>query len=316
MGAAGVPSGVGYAGASLGLCGPPVLIGGLDHDGRALGEFWIWQAGAWRSIASGAPRLVTAIAVGDAAGSGVLVLGAARNANTGRQYTEDTQTWHWDGTWTQLHPAHAPDAWVEGGGLADDIANGGAVFAGGIWASTPAVQNQVWTWNGQDWSEALSDDPTGISGNRAPDRVTTGPGGRPFGFLAQAGSPSVGQLVEWEGLRFQDVTAVGAPHTATSMTLDPTRGTLVVTGSATNIAPDLPVASTATYVFDGSKWTTSPLPSGLLGVIPAASCSDAPERGVVVFGGGTSSGNIASVPAPQVAGRTWRWDGSAWSEVA
>jgi hypothetical protein len=121
--------------------------------------------------------------------------------------------------------------------------------------------------------------------------------------------------VQWNGSSFQAVTSTGAPRTVTSLSFDPAHDDVVVTGSQTAATPDIGTPSDTTYVFDGSKWHAAALPAALRDWVSAAVCSDAPEDGVLLFGGVRSSGNAVSPPGVSAPAMTWRWNGDAWVDV-
>ena len=271
---------------------------------------WEWRATSWQELAGGAPSLFSPLAAADPLGRGILLVGAVTNPSVGRPAHVATQTWLWNGGWTELHPPHAPAGWITAG-MALDPTRPDALLAAGIWDTTRAVQDQLWQWNGSDWAELAADDPAGITGNRVPDQLVAGPGGV-YGFREQAGLGRSTPIERWTGQGF--VTVGGAPVTVAEAAFDAGHGAIVVLGSAQSGLPDTGTPVDTTYVFDGNSWASHPLPAGLDGRVGATMVDDLAVGGVLLWGGTRSHGNAFFTPGPPDL-TTWRWDGAAWSVV-
>jgi hypothetical protein len=186
------------------------------------------------------------------------------------------------------------------------------LLAAGIWDRTRAVQNQLWQWNGVDWTQLAADDPSDTTGARVPSALVAAPGGV-YGFVG-AGPASFNQkqaLVRWTGTQFSVIGTEG-PQTVAGMAYDPTHHAMVVLGSQYAFLPDAGAAVDNTYVFDGTPWSTHALPSALDDWVGATMVGDAADGGVLLWGGERSHGNALFSPAPSSV-TTWHWNGSAWA---
>ncbi len=142
-----------------------VLFGGLDENGKLLGDTWEWDGLSWRQVAppgqdTPAPRIGAGFAYDLTRDRAVLFGGSGSGAYLG-------DTWEWDGdTWYAAHNGD-PDGLLapeprRGAALVFDHANEAMFLFGGM-TYDPAVGSHrlgdSWYWDGQTWLEVVPDDP-------------------------------------------------------------------------------------------------------------------------------------------------------------
>ncbi|MBL0161551.1 MAG: hypothetical protein IPP47_31440 [Bryobacterales bacterium] len=137
--------------------GEIVLFGGADSTGQFLGDTWVWDGVTWTQKSpahSPSARCYHSMAYDSARGQVVLFGGADFRGDT----------WVWDGTdWTEKHPNNIPTP-RQSHAMAYEGIGGRIVLFGGE-PKPPAISflNDVWVWNGTDWTgqESPLSRPTG-----------------------------------------------------------------------------------------------------------------------------------------------------------
>ncbi|MBI1801214.1 MAG: hypothetical protein HY259_13075 [Chloroflexi bacterium] len=130
--------------------GVVVKFGGSDSNGDLINETWELdpRTRTWtkRTPVHAPPARTSTAMVYDVARH-VTVLFGGYNF----KYLDDT--WLWDGTdWTQVFPAHSPAART-GEGAAYDSRRQQVVVFGGVGYYPPGFFDDLWRWDGTDWSE-------------------------------------------------------------------------------------------------------------------------------------------------------------------
>jgi hypothetical protein len=94
---------------------------------------------------------------------------------------------------------------------------------------------------------------------------------------------------------------------------DPAHHQVIVLGSMDGDIPDVPPGDDSTFVFDGKHWTSSRLPSALMGRVGQAVAWSSSACDVVLWGGYQGHGNAVATPVNYTD--TWYRDGATWVNV-
>jgi hypothetical protein len=131
-----------------------ILFGGISLD-KWLNETWIWNGKTWNQVFLENPpsaRAKLAMEYDKSRDKVVLFGGALEN-------TLFNDTWEWDGrNWQLMNPAHKPPARCCHGMAYDDV-NKNIILYGGFDPNTNVFLNDVWKWDGIDWTEISSSAP-------------------------------------------------------------------------------------------------------------------------------------------------------------
>jgi uncharacterized protein (TIGR03437 family) len=143
-----IPSPSGRAGVAMAYDsahGQTVLFGGNNQTNEELNDTWLWNGSAWTQKFPQTSPLVR-ISPGmayDSAQSQVVMFGGS--SVVGNLFTNDADTWVWNGTnWTQEQPATSPPGRT-GPALAYDTVHSQVVAFGGVGVAF-ADLNDTWTW--------------------------------------------------------------------------------------------------------------------------------------------------------------------------
>jgi hypothetical protein len=126
-----------------------VLLGGLDVTHYGLGDTWQWDGAAWANVTPDPPLPARSHAATAYVSSlpGVFVFG-------GSGYQELSDSWSWNGVWTELADAGAPSPRSQHA-IAYDSARDRVVLFGGQDSSANII-GDTWEWDGINWSGQLS----------------------------------------------------------------------------------------------------------------------------------------------------------------
>jgi hypothetical protein len=128
--------------------GNVVLFGGRDAGTANLNDTWTWDGQTWTEqhpAASPPARFDYGMAY-DATRGNVILFGGERQIGDPSPFDD---TWMWDGTtWTELHPAHSPEARIVHG-FVWDAKNQELVLVSGT--DNKQYFQDAWGWNGTDW---------------------------------------------------------------------------------------------------------------------------------------------------------------------
>ena len=275
---------------------------GLPNRANAgdLNDTWLWNGTDWRQVQTPhapSPRVLASIAYDYSTHAIVLFGGMTDDATT---YLNDTWTWNGD-AWTQLHPAHSPEARDEAA-LVFDPTIGALVLIGGFVQKTQADNStflgpldDVWKWDGADWTLiGHSQFTLSVSGNSASGYD---PASKQIVAVDDFGT------VSWDHETWRNVPNPPAWDGGSVTYTDPTSGTLTVLAAFAN--PDYSL----TYrleSWNGSRWvagrTIEVPPGGWLDVGGAAYDS---RRGQIVGFGGQGEQNSALTQTLVFDGTTW-----------
>lgn len=265
----------------------------------AKGNTWTWPgAGAqseWTEMyptASPAARTAGSMAW-DGVNNKLLLFGGNNGGGT-------NDTWEWNGTtWTLMAPANSPLPRYGAGMAWDPVHNKVILFGGHTGATPDIIYNDVWAWNGTNWTQLVAN---GTAGSPVP-RYN-------FAMVFDGSGPSCGSC------RNNIVMFGGNPGGTNSP------GPPIVIGTILN----------DTWIFDGvskwtelntpvlndGSWTTSlPIPTGRSGT---QMVYDPVHNQVVLFGGVSANNNPATfnTNVPPGLGTTsdtdtWTWNGTVWT---
>ena len=128
--------------------GELVVFGGINNGGF-LGDTWTWDATEWtqRTSPTSPSARKNPVVAYDAARGRIVLFGGFGNSGL----LQDT--WEWDGNqWTEHTPTNLPEARSQHM-LAYDAAGRRVVLLGGRGGSSNAVIEDMWAWDGTEWSE-------------------------------------------------------------------------------------------------------------------------------------------------------------------
>jgi hypothetical protein len=131
-----------------------ILFGGITLD-QWLNETWIWNEQSWSqaSPANSPPARAKLTMEYDRARDKVVLFGGLMDQ------TLYDDTWEWDGAnWQLMNPSHKPPARCCHA-MAYDSVNKNIIMYGGYDPNQNVFLNDVWKWDGSDWTEIQSDLP-------------------------------------------------------------------------------------------------------------------------------------------------------------
>lgn len=277
-----------------------VLFGGRYTTGnyhefpQPLGDTWTWDGTRWTQLPATetAPTArFDATATFDPTHAYVVLNGGGGASDT----------WTWNGTrWILVGPNHTPPA-IGIRTMAGDASLGGAlefVWTDPVMANFQAAVNDLWVWNGADWTQL------NVSGATPQHSEAAG---------AIADDPATGQVIYFEHLQgtpstwifngtswAQAASSAGTSSLSFAMTRDDSAGGVLLFGSNGD-----------TWTWNGTHWTPqNPLhsPGARVG---ASLTYDSMHHAAFLFGGYT--GTAASL---QEHNDIWKWDGSDWTLVS
>jgi hypothetical protein len=213
-------------------------------------------------------------------------------------------TWSWDGAlWTQVADT-GPSA-RHGLAMAFDSARKCIVLFGG--ASGPNLFADTWTWDGTEWTQVADTGPAARSGHALAYDDTRK---RVVLFGGRTAANPLGDTWEWDGTEWTQVQDVGPSARrahAMATAFDGTVSRVVLFGGAGANGAGL----NDTWLWNGTAWTQA----ADTGPDPRAACAMVAATTIVLFGGVNSIDPGFPVANRIIYGDSWRWDGSAWTEV-
>lgn len=273
-----------------------LLFGGQGPD--VLSDTWTWTGTAWTgssaaAIASSArtqPPGPSARRWGtmfyDPISRSVILFGGW--SADGDVMLSDT--WAWNGSWSQLSPARSPSPRSLAAAAFDPYLDEAILFGG--WASGANLLNDTWAWNGSTWSQVQ------ISGS-PPASLGSVMGYRQSDHEMQLALFDGGPAWLFDGTGWSAAAGGSLPNCRYGYgAADDGHSAIVIFGGYT----------CNTYVWDGQSWSSlngilQPPGRGDEGGSPMMSY--VPGVGVIMFGG--------HVPGVGYAQDFWVWDGSTWS---
>jgi cysteine-rich repeat protein len=254
-------------------------------------DTWLFDGTDWKQLTTtpSPPAMSWAAFAYDAKRERLVLSGVDSTTNT-------NVVWELDGsTWQQMTTKITP------------AISGGAVFVyddrtqlvvqhGGTKLATNQPSNEVWTWDGADWSQRAQ---AVLPAARHQCTLASDPvRGRVVLFGGQGTSMSLGTTFEWDGRSWQPRVAFEPAARVSAASAFDGNEVMLFGGVSTSLLAD-------TWRWNGQRWQSLPV----LG--PSARYAhtmtyDSKRQRVVLFGGTDGSNFFAD---------TWQWDGSTWSEL-
>jgi hypothetical protein len=274
--------------------GRAVLFGG-DVSGYALNDTWEWDGSTWvdrtTNHGPGTERLSAELAYDE--GNLRTVLLQQPNAIV-------TETWTWDGVWTQAATGGAP---AQKSPVQPALAYAAArnevlmVAAGDAGAES-------WTWDGAMWSAATSSTVSPFLDSWPPPALAYDAARQRVVLVSAA--EGVGTW-EWNGAAWQQVADAGATppvHRASLLSYDAARQRTLLFGGREADGG----YSAQLWDWDGSAWTLLPLQGAAPAAMDRSWMTFDPDRQLtVLFGGTLWSTNTVE---------TWELDDAGWHSRA
>lgn len=271
-----------------------VLFGGLTEAG-ADGETWLLRDTAWelvRPSATPSPRVGAAFAY-DVDAAALLLFGGDTDAGGTAFGSAVNETWHFDGArYVQRNPRTSPSGRFHTS-LATDVA-GGRVFLVGGEFDQPQIgagfggENDVWQWNGNNWSERVAHTPPpavearGAAFDPARNHVVL------FGGLLAGGAVAIiNSTHTYNGTTTSQLSPAFVMPGTDDAALAAFRGNVIAIG----------VADAATHSWNGTNWSVVAGDPPNRSDRPRVVNDDANDRLVAVANG-----------------RTFTYDGAAWTQ--
>jgi len=231
-------------------------------------ETWEWNGENWKrlspvNIPPGREKHV--MAYDEARDRIVLFGGSADNLLF-------NDTWEWDGTdWQLMNPQHTPPARCCHA-MAYDSARKRVVLYGGWDSQHNSFFNDVWLWNGKDWSQVVSRAPQ-MSGHFLVDFLSKGE-------IFSVQTSSAGTWM-WDGKEFVDLEIESPPNrTDVRAVYDSENERIILFGGIhdKNFLND-------TWIFDGDSWFQVHLPVTPSPRFGQVMFYDNKRNSVILFGG-------------------------------
>ncbi|HLQ62381.1 MAG TPA: hypothetical protein VK131_10995, partial [Candidatus Acidoferrales bacterium] len=225
------------------------------------------------------------------------------------------ETWIWDGTnWKQVFPATSPTSRL-GAAMAYDPVSKKVVLVGGDYCGDNCTSNDVWAWDGTNWTSITTPKPPPLRHDAALAHTAAALvlfGGSAGGYqndtwVSTDGGQNWSQMQAIDALCRMAAPCPNQPALGVRPALaDAPAGTVLL------FEGDSFSASPQTWVWNGSGWS-----AGAAGPPNRAIAGLAYDRlrGQVVLFGGYQQGLICTLPCPiGPLSDTWLWDGSAWTQ--
>jgi sugar lactone lactonase YvrE len=133
-----------------------VLFGGTVGGQDSFGDTWVWNGTSWSEAATAGPSARAGQGMAYDAALGEVVLFGGYTEGEFATYLSDT--WVWNGSWSQVIPAGVPSArWDLG--MDYDAATGQVFLFGGDFNGV--FYGDTWVFNGSSWSQVSSGGPSG-----------------------------------------------------------------------------------------------------------------------------------------------------------
>ena len=220
------------------------------------------------------------------------------------------QTWEWDGShWTEFTPDHSPTPRLDASMVYDSHLQRVLVFGGTSTSSGFADNNDLWAWDGTDWTQLSTNtqppirSSAGIAYDSARDRVVL--------FAGFHAGQRLDDTWEWNGSDWSERTPTTSPSARSdfSMTYDPISNNTVLFGGSLTPGPGSSDDVT-TWTWDGTNWTEQTSAGGPSVSLPPSSMAFDSLRGRIVL---ENRVTFQSTPSME----TWGWDGSTktWAQL-
>lgn len=296
--------------------GELVLFGGCcDATGRMEGDTWTWNGQRWTLMEKKAsdplPRASATMAY-DPVHRNVVMRGGISNDNVLLD-----ETWTWDGKqWVRMTPQKSPPVLayaVDEPLVWDADRKAVLLFAftrNGILTYDVPDLNQLWSWDGADWTQlSVPGAPSGLGENARGIAYDTARKVLVFlgyGNSSRYNSSTTPTTWTFDGKTWATASNAGpianqSAYPIFAMVADEARANIVVFTWNLN-----------TWTWNGTTWTqVNPVhsPSGLYRA-GAATAYDSARKVVVLFGGSVQGG------LQPYTNDLWAWNGTDWTRIA
>ncbi len=266
---------------------------------QPLGDTWTWDGAHWNAVQTGTAPIARAEAamVYDAA-RGVAFLHGGNGAN----YAFVNDFWAWNGTrWALLGPTQSPPAsdvyQLQSQPMAWDGTGKVVVLFDWSGPAMNAGPNQIWAWDGTNWSLVPATTPPSGHENH-PSAIAYDATRKVTVFFGHVGTTPT--TWTFDGAAWKQVATSGSSSEYFTIAPDPAHGDVVLFGELGD-----------TWTWDGTKWTPqnpAHAPSARRG---AAMTYDPLLHAVMLFGGTTGTAAGA-----RDQGDLWSWNGTDWAQLS
>jgi len=242
--------------------------------GGFLSETWIWDNGNWIKATPAnqpPPRAKFGMAYDDSRNR-IVIFGGTYDK------TLFNDTWEWDGTnWLKIESSHVPPARCCHA-MAYDSVQKKILLYGGWSPQTNAFLNDLWLWDGSDWTEVKNQEMPLMSGHKMASYSSQ---------IISTFTSGLGTWI-WDGMTWNNLNIESPPDRPDSaLVYDTKRDVVILFGGKRN-----GVLLNDTWLFDGERWSELKLPL-------APSPRDAhvmfynPKRqSIILFGGVDENGSL------------------------
>ena len=277
------PSARSYA-AATGEYSDVLVFGGTDGT-SVFNDTWFWFGNQWAVMGSGTSppaRQSSAMAYNPINGISVMFGG---NSAVG-ELTLLSDTWNWNGSWTQVSPASHPTARY-GHAMTYDRAHSLAVLFGGFTSASSVGNGETWLWDGADWNQVTpTPAPTGRANH---SMVFDGARNQVVLFGGITNGVYLNETWVWNGTNWTQMSPAHSPpaRASFSMVYDSVHGTVQIFGGRNSGG-----ALHDTWVWDGVDWTQVTPTTSPTGRYGMASAYLAPAGQFFLYGGNNGSSNL------------------------
>jgi len=237
-----------------------------------LAETWLWDNGNWLKAnpANQPPPRAKFTMAYDESRNKVVIFGGEYND------LSFADTWEWDGkNWTEMKPVHAPPARCCQA-MAYDNTLHKILLYGGWDIQTNTFFNDLWLWDGSNWTEVKGHDMPVMAGHKMVTYSSR---------ILSTLTSGLGTYM-WDGTSWHNLAIASPPDRPDSaLVYDDKHGLVVLYGGKRN-----GVLMNDTWVFDGTNWLELNLPVAPSSRGAHAMFYDVKRQSIILFGGIDKSG--------------------------
>jgi hypothetical protein len=205
---------------------------------------WSWRSGTWTRLDAARTPLVAGGAIAAFPPMHQLIMFSGCCSASGRFTAAKPGMWTWNGAeWSALHPAHMPPARWDDVMVFDPLLGKTVMYGGTALEPDHPGLNDVWAWDGTDWSAVPA-----VGLPDAPGFSATQMAYAPGGKLILLGS---GAGWSFDGSRWMQLQGVTPGCVFCELAYDPVHQ---VTVMVTN-QHGAPYSANQVWTWDGSVWT-------------------------------------------------------------
>lgn len=290
--------------------GRSIMFGGQGADGHYLGDTWSWDGSGWTELhpsSSPSPRVSTRLSYDEARGVILLYGGTGQAGPSSIGPLSDL--WSWNGvTWTELRPRHIPPQRAGSSFAYDPQVRAAVLFGGDAGERAPALKNDMWLWNGSDWTEVpLTKSPS----PRADASMVFDLSSNALLLFGGTSGVPLNDTWTWDGRIWTQLHPARSPvarHSAI-IAYDAAASSVILFGGEGGDANKGPVAALSdTWAWNGVMWVEK-RGGGPSARWMASASYDEVRHVVVLFGG--PAGNKTGLPLAD----TWARDDNGWRQL-